>query len=297
VTGPIGRYLAQWINNDPVTQDLLVGVSAVMTHRDGVDVFIANDGANHRRWSKVFQQFGAQSDFAPVVRKYLDAFAEIAKSEKVAKSAKSEKHQDPMFEVVVRRAFAMARERSQAGSAVSENRVAILALGIALGTLKLDMYVGDVWQPGTLEYVADIQHQSRLRGRADWPRHFWVSAALTVMANSRVSDVLGLLKEELDAGQGGGGFSFGDLAADRAGTEFANAATQDARSAHTIQDWVLAEDTDLQELMPAADDLREGMSDEDMMRDFDGVDGTRYQQMVAEIQRRVMEQSWAKKTE
>ena len=287
VTGPVGRYLAQWINDDPVSQDLLVGVSGAMAHRDGVDLFIARTGLSI--------YVGPRSSNSSVINPILHprfattwtAFAEIAKGAS---------RKDPLFDVVVRRAFAMARERSQAGNAVSENRAAILALGIALGTLKLDKYVGDVWQPGTREHVARIPSQSKLHGRADWPRHFWVSAALTVMANSLVSDVLGLLKEELDAGQGGSGFSFGDLAADRAGTAFANAATRDARSARAIQDWVLAEGTDLQELMPAADDLREGMSDEEMLRDFDGVDGTRYRQTVAEIQRRVMELPWRKNT-
>ena len=58
------------------------------------------------------------------------------------------------------------------------------------------------------------------RRRADWTRHFTLSGGLTVMSAVGPSDAAGLLKEELDA-DGGSGFSFGDLMADRAGTTFA----------------------------------------------------------------------------
>ncbi|MHB8865601.1 MAG: hypothetical protein ACYC6N_24760 [Pirellulaceae bacterium] len=286
VTVPLGRYLAKWINDDPVNQNLLVGVSAVMTHRNGVDLFVADDGIPRQRLSKLVQQVADQPDFAPAVRQYLDALAE---------TVAIAKRKDPLFDVVVRRAFTMARERSRTSDAVSENQASILALGIALGMLSLDQYVGNVWEPGTRPLVARIPNRSKLHNRTDWPRHFWVSAALTVMANNRVSDALGLLKEELDAGEGGSGFSFGDLAADRAGIAFANAAIRDTRSATAIQDWILAETTDLQQLMPAAHDLPEGLSDQDLLRDFDGVDGTRFRQTVAEIDRRIQELSWGKR--
>ena len=136
-----------------------------------------------------------------------------------------------------------------------------------------------------------------MRGRGDWPRHFWVSAALTLMADSRVSDALGLLKEEIDAGEGGSGFSFSDLTADRAGIAFAAVATSDAESARAIQAWVLAAETDLQLLMPVASDLPEGMSDQQMLSDYDGVDGPRYRKMEAEIQRRVADLPWWRETD
>ena len=74
-------------------------------------------------------------------------------------------------------------------------------------------------------HVSRLPRHSQLRGRPDSARHFWVSAAVTALVGDVVSDAAGLLKEELDAGEGGSGFSFGDLMADRAGTEFARAAT------------------------------------------------------------------------
>ncbi len=283
VTGPVGRYLAQWINNDPVNQDLLTSISGVMTSRDGVDVYVSNEGIDRGRWARTLQQIGGQPDVAPIVRRHLTALSEIAKNAQ---------RKGPLFGAVVRRAFDMARQRSPGGHPVQENRAAIVALGIALGTLSLDSYVGDVWESDARRYVALIPNRSMLRKRADWSRHFWVSAAVTLMANDRVSDALGLLKEELDAGLGGSGFSFGDLAADRAGTAFASAATQDAESARAIQGWILAEGSDLDELMPEAADLPEEMSDAQMLQRFDAVGGTRYQRMVAEIERRLRKLPW-----
>jgi len=193
---------------------------------------------------------------------------------------------------VVRRAFEVARERSTEHGAANENRAAILALGIALGTTKLGHLVGDVWPPEARSYLIQLPRNSRLRKRADWPRHYWVSAALTVMANGRMSDMLGVLKEELDAGEGGSGFSFGDLAADRAGTSFATLATRDDRSAVAVQDWVLATGSDLQLMMPEAYDLPENLSDAEFAQQFDGVDGPRYQAMLEEIERRIRSLPW-----
>ena len=202
---------------------------------------------------------------------------------------------DPLFEVVVQKAFELAQIRSGPDKAVEENRAAIVALGIALGHLQLAGFVGEVLQPDSDRetYVnVWLLRRSTLRGRADWPRHFWVSAAVTLLASNNFSDALGLLKEELDAGTGGSGFSFGDLAADRAGTEFARMATRSEASARAIQRWVLDPDTDLQQLMPDAADLPEGMDDATMQAKFDGVGGKRYRELEAEIERRVQDLPW-----
>lgn len=281
----LGTYIARWINNDPANADLLASITAVMTRRDGVDVFVAEDFRSSDRFAKLFQQFNDQPDQAPAVREYLNAFLVIAQ--------KTKPHQ-PVFDMVVRRAFELARERSVQHDAAKENRAAIIALGIALGTTKLGHLVGDVAELHDKQVLARLQLNSRLRKRTDWPRHFWVSAALTVMASGPMSDMLGLLKEELDGGEGGSGFSFGDLTADRAGTTFAALATRDVRSAEAVQQWVLAPGADLQMLMPVAYDLPENLPDAEFVRQFDGVDGPRYQAMLREIESRIAALPWNK---
>ena len=107
-----------------------------------------------------------------------------------------------------------------------------------------------------------------------------------------MSDMLGVLKEELDGGEGGSGFSFGDLAADRAGTTFAALATLDDRAALAVQRWVLEPGSDLQLLMPEAYDLPENLTDVEFARQFDGVNGPRYRTMLQEIERRIAALPW-----
>jgi hypothetical protein len=283
VVGQLGTFIARWINNDPANADLLASITAVMTSREGVDVFLAEDFHSSDRFAKLFQQFNDQPNQAPAVREYLNAFLVIARKTKP---------NQPVFDSVVRRAFELARERSAKHGAASENRAAIVALGIALGTTKLGQLVGDVWKPEDEAILQRMPLSSRLRKRSDWLRHYWVSAALTVLASGRMSDMLGVLKEELDGGDGGSGFSFGDLTADRAGTTFAALATRDDRSAAAVQRWVLEPDSDLQLLMPEAYDLPENLSDAEFARQFDRVNGPRYQTMLQEIERRIAALPW-----
>ena len=125
-----------------------------------------------------------------------------------------------------------------------------------------------------------------LRGRPDWCRHYFVSAALALLSNESLSDEAGLLKEELDAGRGGSGFSFSDLIADRAGTQFALAATRDEAAARRMQSR-LADGFQLNLIFPEAADLPEGISDEQLEKDYGGVGGAMYNQVMAEIERRL----------
>lgn len=287
VPGPavrwLGRALAQWINRDAANAELLAGVRSVRADRDGVDVVVSDDGLRRRRVAALVRRVGDQADVAPIVRTHLQAFAAIADGAQ---------RRDPLFDVVVRQAFQLAQQRSLTADPVTENRTAILALGIALGHSGIEAFVGDALDYETRAAMPVLLRQSRLRERADWSRHFWVSAALTVLAGDRISDAVGLLKEELDAGPGGSGFSFGDLMADRAGTEFARAATRDRAAASTIQQWVLDPNTDLQSLMPEAADLPERLNDEELDARFDGVGGTRYRSLLENMEQRLHTLPW-----
>jgi hypothetical protein len=124
-----------------------------------------------------------------------------------------------------------------------------------------------------------------LRKRSDWPKHFFVSAGLTVIAERNVSDAGGLLKEEKDAA-GGSGFSFGDLLADRAGTTFAQVATRDETSARALQAR-LAQGFKVDDFFPKAEDLPEGIQDADFQARYGGTEGEGYRRLTAEIERRI----------
>jgi hypothetical protein len=106
-----------------------------------------------------------------------------------------------------------------------------------------------------------------------------------VLSSETASDAAGLLKEELDA-FGGSGFSFSDLLADRAGTKFAIAATQNQRAARRMQEQ-LANGFSINDLFPPAGDLPEGLTDAQLQNQYGGVDGERYNETIAEIERRL----------
>jgi hypothetical protein len=191
---------------------------------------------------------------------------------------------EPRLGAAVEVAFARARERSAASPPVLENRAALLALGILLGHRRLEDFVGPVMDERDWRWAAPLA-RTTLRGREDWTKHFFVSAALTVLSAQAPSDAIGVFKEELDAG-GGSGFSFGDLLADRAGTTFALVATRDAAAARTLQER-LAAGFRVDDFFPEAADLPENIQAAELEARYGGVGGRLFRQYAAEVERRL----------
>lgn len=188
---------------------------------------------------------------------------------------------DARFGALLRTAFAWAAEE---GDPVERNRAAVLALGILRGHTKVERFTGPVLEEADWERAPALR-EATLRGRDDWTKHFLVSAALTVLTSDRPSDEAGLFKEELDA-DGGSGFSFGDLAADRSGTTFAQAATRDEAAARAVQGR-LAAGFAVDDWFPPASDLPEGIDDRAFQSRYGGVGGALYLATRAEVERRV----------
>lgn len=192
---------------------------------------------------------------------------------------------DARFGAALETAFALARDRSADGSAVEENRAALLALGIVLGHPRLARAAGEKLDSDRADRAWQVREGTTLRGRADWTRHFTVSGALTVVSAVAPSDAAGLLKEEMDA-DGGSGFSFGDLLADRAGTTFAEVATRDETSAAAMQAR-LAGGFRADDFFPSAQGLPEGIPDAELQSRYGGVGGPLYRSTAEDIERRV----------
>jgi len=182
-------------------------------------------------------------------------------------------------------AFRRAQVRSKNGSAVEENRAALLGLGIVLGSEHVATFAGDVADAGQRNLAARLRAGATAHGRADWTRHFSLSGALTVLSAVAPSDAAGLLKEELDA-DGGSGFSFGDLLADRSGTTFAERATGSEETAAEMQQRVAA-GFRIDEYFPPGTGLPENIPDAELRSRYGGVGGPRYRQYAEEIERRV----------
>ncbi len=192
---------------------------------------------------------------------------------------------DARFARAYEAAFRLAQERSRDASAVEANRAAILALGIVLGSGQLSPVVADPASAEQRLRASELRAGTTLVGRADWTRHFSLSSALTVLSAVAPSNAAGLLKEELDA-DGGSGFSFGDLLADRAGTTFGARATADEAHAAALQQRI-GRGFAVAAFFPEAHDLPENIPDAELRARYGGVGGPLYRRYAQEIERRV----------
>jgi hypothetical protein len=175
--------------------------------------------------------------------------------------------------------FALTKERSSAAGAdpVAENRAAILVLTLYVNGVPMRTVV-----PGAETWPRARRRPVLLRGRDDLTKHFLVSAVLSATAGTPLANVAGIYKE-IDDSRGGSGFSFSDLAADRAGTLFGQLAVSDAA---TLQQRIAAglEEADL---MPDVSGLADNMPESEFTRRFEAVGSPRYEQVIQEIDRRI----------
>lgn len=127
------------------------------------------------------------------------------------------------FAQVVNRAFAVP---SGLGNPAETNRAAFVALAAyTVGPSAMQL------APGMREKIASCPQAfrtPRIVGRDDLPKHWSLSAALSVTLGDDVSAAMGQWKELSDSRPNGTGFSFVDLAADRSGLAAARRATDPA---------------------------------------------------------------------
>ncbi|MBI2180531.1 MAG: hypothetical protein HYU31_06905 [Deltaproteobacteria bacterium] len=176
--------------------------------------------------------------------------------------------------------FQLAKELSQAGNPIEENRAAIFVLTFYVTGKQLDAII-----PEAKAWPQPQPYRVILSGREDTPKHFIVSAALAAKAGGPLADALGIYKELTDS-QGGSGFSFNDIAADRAGTRFGELAANDQASARILQNRLAAQVRE-KDIMPPAEDLPENMQAAEFNRRFGGVDTPEFKRMMAKIERRI----------
>jgi uncharacterized protein YfiM (DUF2279 family) len=183
---------------------------------------------------------------------------------------------------LLRPMFSYAADRSDEGNdPVKENRAALVALALYAAAAPEDLgrLIGEA-EAQALPPLKGIE--ITLGGRADLAKHFFVSAALSAAANDAIADVMGVFKEVQDS-RGGSGFSFADLAADRAGVRFGQLAVQ---APGALQQRAAAAREE-GEFMPAVDNLPEGMQEPDFIRRFASRDSDAYAKVAAEIETRL----------
>lgn len=174
--------------------------------------------------------------------------------------------------------FELARRRSAQGhDAAAENRAALLVLGMVANGVGLETLL-----PERAAELATRRLYVTLGGRRDSTQHFLVSATLAAENGTPLADVVGLYKELADS-RGGSGFSFNDMAANRAGTRFGALAVQEPGKLQARLAAGVAES----DFMPPVADLPEFLQQQEFGRRYGGPGAPAYDRMLADIDERI----------
>ena len=132
---------------------------------------------------------------------------------------------------------------------------------------------------------APVSVSFTLFNRTDLPKHFLISAGLAVSAGSKLSSFIGIAKEVEDSGNGSG-FSFADLAADKAGVRMGELATGSLDQA-ILFGQRLSEINLETDFMPVIDGLPEGIRNLEFRKKYTDLDSGSYAMVNDEIDKRI----------
>lgn len=166
---------------------------------------------------------------------------------------------------------------TQGANPVGHGRAALLVLASHLAHIDLAALV-----PAARAWPRVRWVHITLAGRHDLAQHFAVSATLAAWSGEPVADAIGLYKEMSDA-RHGSGFSFIDLAADRAGTRFGELLTRrpsvlKERLGNGLRDG---------DLLPPVGDLPEYLSAEHFRQRFESPSSREFQAVTRDIESRL----------
>lgn len=182
---------------------------------------------------------------------------------------------------LVGKTFLFAQSRSVSEDPVDENQAALWALTMTLGAPEFARIVA---MP--VDYSLLLPEKFVLRNRMDLRLHFFFSVALRLASEKQLSINIGKLKEVMDSAQGGSGYSFRDLTADKSGVEFADFAISSSDNARRVQA-ILAGSNDENLFIPLLHDLPEGFSESAFQRTFGSESDERYLAMENTIDGRI----------
>jgi uncharacterized protein YfiM (DUF2279 family) len=173
----------------------------------------------------------------------------------------------------------IATERASQTSLDSAYHDALWALAVAFANKRFIHYAN----PNLTTRQIPRMPAMLLNGRRDLSLHFLYSAVLQILGTTELSHQVGNLKEIMDAGGRGSGFSFVDLAADRAGTQF-------AAQLNTMNDKQLNRFTSDQfemAIMPSIAGLPEGLTEQQILQQFGGYTGDDFKKLEQDIMARI----------
>ncbi len=269
----IGRgvlYLAQiWLKRDPAYVSLMQSVRSIRVVEDRLVL----DYHWKPELLTLLERKGAEVLIGADEKQRLLKYASVVRSAVERYPAKSEQPARLLLAEV------FAQVARQGGDAAAENRAALTALGA---------YVAGISLPQLLEGRGRSTRRAppvllTLHGRRDAAEHWLIAAAVSANGGSRLANAIGLAKEEEDV-VSGSGFSFTDLAFDRAGARLGALATGSQAAVVNTQLANARQDTDL---TPIYADLPEFMPQSLFLRRYEKVGSPAYLRQVEEIDRRL----------
>lgn len=177
--------------------------------------------------------------------------------------------------------FKLAYHRSNNNTAIAENRAALIAISTYVNKSEIEAYI-----PFDIGPEIKRAYPTSLYRRTDMAKHFVASAVLAATGAEGIAQHLGLQKELNDAKKGGSGFSFVDLAGDRAGLKFGKRAVSSSENARKLQK-MISESKDYCSFMPEVRDLPEHMTDKQFKQKYHSIYSPEYQQMLKKIDQRI----------
>lgn len=187
----------------------------------------------------------------------------------------------PMFHLAQQRTMAQlvhpSGDTPSAMLPVLENRAALLVMSLHAMHIHPSELI-----PQAKDWPVPLPYTLTLRARVDFAQHYLLSALIASGAGGRVADFIGLYKEKLDK-ISGSGFSFNDVAADRAGIRFGQRARL---SAQLLQARVLMGD-DEDYFMPDVADMPQFLTAQEFGDRFTGRNQGAYEAMLVQIDQRI----------
>lgn len=180
--------------------------------------------------------------------------------------------------------FKEVKSQSAPNRISEENTDALIALALFAGDYRLRRLISQIINiyPSTRHDLPDVL----LAGRKDLMLHFIYSATFQIFSNRNLSLAVGELKEITDMDQGGSGFSFTDLAADRAGVQFAIMAT-DRNGGDSHLQYFIAQAKSENSFIPDILGLPDQLSYSEFEMDYLNTNSPKYKIIVDEIDRRI----------
>ena len=125
--------------------------------------------------------------------------------------------------------------------------------------------------------------QPTILGRRDLAQHFVVSSYLAAAGGTQLAVTSGLMKEMADA-SGGSGFSFADMAANRAGILFAGSVLNKRVPLRAVGD-----EFTVAAYMPSIDELPEGLTATQLLAEYGPQNDDRFQRELKRIDQRLLQ--------